>query len=179
MSERVLPHVNVRMLSPNRSSRRGAKLTLITVHATQGRNITGLADLRGLGGWFGRPEAQVSSHTATDAEGHSGRYVRDSDKAWHCANYNAMSLGIEQVGFAEQTQWADAQLRETARWIAYWSRLYGIPIQKAEVSGGRVLRPGVLRHSDLGAAGGNHGDPGRAYPTADVLEYARHYRRRQ
>lgn len=178
MADRLKPHVDVRRLSPNKSYRSLAAVKLIVVHSTEGGNVKGLADLVNLGGWFANPSAQVSSHVATDAEGHSARYVRDADKAWHCAAFNGVSLGIEQVGRASQSSWPDAQERETARWIAYWSKLHGIPVQKGAVSGGRVVKAGVVRHSDLGAAGGNHNDPGRGYDLADVLAYARAYRKR-
>jgi hypothetical protein len=76
----------------------------------------------------------VSSHVATDADGTSGVYVNSKLKAWHCALFNSRTLGIEQVGFAEQGHWPTAQLLETARWIARWSRMYNIPIQLGSCS---------------------------------------------
>jgi hypothetical protein len=86
-------------------------------------------------------------------------------------------LGIEQIGFASQKTWPVAQLDETSRWIAYWSFHHGIPIRKGAVSvDGRVLRSGVVRHSDLGNLGGGHQDPGANYPLAAVNARARHYR---
>ena len=175
--ERAIPKVRVRKLVRNKSQRQGgARPTLIVLHSTEGNNVTGLADLQGLGSWFDNPNSQVSAHVATDAEGNSARYVRDEDKAWQCAAYNSASLGIEQVGKAAQTSWAEAQQRETARWIAYWSLKFGIPSQKGAVDDGRVVKPGICRHSELGAKGGGHSDPGAGYPLADVLEFARHYR---
>jgi N-acetylmuramoyl-L-alanine amidase-like protein len=171
-----MPKVRVRRLVGNKSSRKGTRPMLIVVHSTEGVNVTGLADLRGLGGWFDNPESQVSSHVATDAEGNSARYVRDEDKAWHCLNYNRVSLGIEQVGKAKQTSWSEAEQRETARWIAYWSLKFGIPIHRGKVDGGRVTRSGVIRHSELGQLGGGHSDPGSHFPLSDVLDFARHYR---
>jgi hypothetical protein len=178
--DRFIPHVDYRQLVRNKSSRAGAKPVLIVVHATQSAELTGLGDLKGVGSWFDNPAAQASSHVCTDGEGHSARFVRDEDKAWHVASYNRVSLGIEQIGFAEFQRWQEAELRETARWIARWSVLHGIPIQKGKVSQTeiRVLRPGVVRHSDLGALGGGHFDPGRPYPLHDVLDMAREYRRR-
>jgi len=53
---------------------------------------------------------------------------------------------------------------------------FGIPIHKAKVDEGRVARAGVIRHSELGALGGAHSDPGSHYPLSDVLDFARHYR---
>jgi N-acetyl-anhydromuramyl-L-alanine amidase AmpD len=179
MSERAMPVVRVRRPTFNQSSRNGVKPQLIVLHSTEGTNVTGLGDLTGLGSWFATKSAQVSSHVATDAEGNSARFVADGDKAWHCARYNSLSLGIEQVGKAAQTSWAEAQQRETARWMAYWSRLHGIPLQKGAVANGVVTRPGVLRHSELGPLGGGHSDPGHDYPLHEVLDLARRYRKLQ
>lgn len=178
--DRINPHVDVRRLVRNKSSRAGAKPVLIVVHATQSQNREGLSDLQAIGAWFDNPAAQASSHVCTDGEGHSARYVRDQEKAWHCAGYNRVSLGIEQIGFAEYNRWSEAEQRETARWIARWSVMWGIPIQKGRVQAdvARVIRAGVVRHSELGAAGGGHSDPGRGYPLHEVLVMAREYRRR-
>lgn len=178
MADRLLPHVRVRHASPNISQRSGS-IGLIVVHATEGGNTPGLQDLVNLGGWFANPAAQVSAHVATDAEGNSARLVRDADKAWHVCSFNSVSLGIEQVGFTAQGKWPTAQTHETARWIAYWSHLHGIPIRKGRVNGsGGVNRTGIVRHSDLGVLGGNHGDPGAGYDLHDVLALARKYRAR-
>lgn len=174
---RHIPKVRVRRTSPNRSSR-STPIKLIVLHSTEGANVAGLSDLVNLGGWFANPAAQVSSHVATDAEGNSARYVSDRDKAWHCGGYNGVSLGIEQVGRAAQKSWADAQERETARWIAYWSKRHGIPIRRGRVAGGRVLLSGVVTHADLGATGGGHHDPGAGYDISTVLRHARYYRKR-
>lgn len=177
MPERIYPNIDVRMPSPFKSSRGGQKIRLIVVHATASRNQKGLADLRAIGGWFQNPAAQVSAHACTDNEGNSARYVRDEDKAWHCGNYNGVSLGIEQVLPGNGTQITDAMYRETARWLALWSKRHGIRLRKGRVVGGRVILGGVVRHSDLGISGGNHSDPGPNYNLARVLKYARRYRR--
>lgn len=175
---RTVPHVNVVKWSPNCSSRGGARPTLIVIHATAGHNRPGITDLEGLGGWGANPLSQVSWHVATDNEGHSLRSVRDSDKAWHVAGYNRMALGIEQVLPGDGTEVTRAMLEETARWVARWSKLHGIPIQKARVTqSGIVLRPGVIRHSELGVLGGNHSDPG-GYDMRAMLALARGYRAR-
>lgn len=183
MADRINPHVNVRRLVCNKSSRSGAKPVLIVIHATQSAEQAGVSDLQGVGSWFDNPAAQASSHVCTDGQGHSARFVRDEDKAWHVASFNRVSLGIEQIGFAEYKRWAEAELRETARWIARWSVLHGIPIQKAHVdtSAVRVIKAGVIRHSELGKAGGGHFDPDvhrGDYPLHEVLVMAREYRRR-
>lgn len=151
----------------NQSARSGP-IRLIVLHDTEGANIRGVSDLVGLGDWFDNPGAQASSHIAVDAEGNTGRYVPDDRKAWHSASFNSMSLGIEQVGFASQKDWPEAQLRKVAKWIAYWHKEYGIPIRHS-------TSHGVCRHSDLGVAGGGHHDPGPAYDLGRVLKMAREY----
>lgn len=178
MAERAFPHVGLRRIVPHQSSRNGQSPKLIVVHSSEGTNAPGFGDLAALANWFTEhhPEGDTSSHVATDAEGNSARYVSDDAKAWHCKGYNSVSLGIEQIGRAAQTSWNKDQQKETARWIAYWSRLHGIPIHKATVSNGTVTRPGVIRHSELGSIGGGHSDPGGGYPLSDVLDLARHYR---
>ena len=174
---RYTPRVAYTEWSPNHSSRNGAHPTLIVIHATVSHNLKGLGDLRAIGEWFSRSSVQASSHVCTDNEGHSARYVRDVHKAWHCAGYNRMSLGIEQILPADGSELTRELYRETARWIARWSKMYKIPIRKAQVSGGRVVKAGVIRHSELGQLGGGHTDPGR-YDLAAVLNLARFYRAR-
>lgn len=178
---RAKPHVEYTHLVQNKSSRHGAKIELIVLHATQARNIPGLTDLKGLGGWFDTPAADASANVGVDGEGLSARYVRDVDKSWGCAFYNPIALNLEQVGFAEQTSWPDKQLRETARWIALWSKEHDLPIRHGRVlSNGVVAVTGVVRHSELGRLGGGHHDPDihlGDYPLHDVLALARTYRK--
>lgn len=169
MADRIYPRVRVRRFVTNQSARASWPPRIIVLHSTEGADVKGDGDLIGLGGWFSNPAAQASSHVATDADGNSARYVKDRRKAWTCAAFNSVSLNIEQVGRAAQTSWSDAQYRETARWIAVWSRYYGIPIR-------RSTSRGVCFHSDLGLAGGGHHDPGSGYDLAKVLKYAKHYR---
>lgn len=177
---RIEPDVQVRRNVACQSTRHGAKPVLIIIHDTEGTNIPNSArDLANLGDFFDRPTTQASSHVATDADGFSARYVMDDRKAWHCAFYNSVSLGIEQIGFAAQPRWPQAQLEETARWVALWSERHGIPIRKGRVTiDGRVTRSGVMRHSELGNLGGGHHDPGPNYPMADMLAIARRIRDR-
>lgn len=166
-SERALPHVVVRHNVVCQSSRT-SPIQLIVVHDTQGPNVEGVGDLVGLGNYFDRVATQASSHVATDEDGTSARYVPDERKAWHVVAFNSMALGIEQVGFAAQAKWLDAEVDETARWVAHWSHRWDIPMV-------RSTRHGVCTHSDLGAAGGGHTDPGPAYPFERMLSRARHF----
>lgn len=172
---RIEPDAQIRRNVACQSSRHGSKPVLIVIHDTEGGNIPhSIRDLAGLGDFFNRIGTQASSHVATDADGFSARYVDDDAKAWHCAFFNSVSLGIEQIGFATQKAWPKAQIEETARWVALWSARHGIPIRKGAVTkDGRVTRSGVVRHSELGNLGGGHHDPGPGYPMADMLAVAR------
>jgi hypothetical protein len=180
-ASRSYPHVVVRRLVGNFSSRLGSRPLLIVVHDTESHNRPGVVDLESIGAWFDNPAAQASAHVCVDGEGHSARFVRDQAKAWACVGYNRVSLNIEQIGFASDPRagWEHrgAELDETARWIARWARLWGIPIRRGAVSGGRVTRPGVVEHADLGQLGGGHHDCGPGYPLRDVLGRAHRFAR--
>lgn len=174
----MTPSVEVTRLVRNRSSRRGVKPRGIVLHTTEGHDRPGLSDLEGLGGWFDNPAASASSHVANDQEGNDARYVPDDEKAWTCAWFNAQTLNIEQIGFAKfpTATWLrsrQAQLQNTAEWVAYWSLEWGIPIQPGKTLGPVVTTPGVLTHAQLGALGGGHHDPGVGYPLDYVLTRAR------
>lgn len=176
MGTRYSPNVDVKMMSPCKSSREGAHPTLIVIHATVSHNRKGLSDLRSIGEFFSHFSTQASSHVCTDNEGNSAVYVNSADKAWHCAAFNRLSLGIEQIlpgtSGAEETT---ALYQETARWVARWSKMYHIPIQMGAVNGLSVARAGVIRHSSLGALGGGHTDPG-VYDMNAMMKLAQFYR---
>jgi hypothetical protein len=170
---RLKPKIVVRRNVVNQSSRGGVKPRLIVLHSTESTNIPGSAsDLAAVAGWFDNPGADASSHVITDSDGHSARCVADKMKAWSCVNFNAPSLNVEQIGHASQGAWVDAELDETARWIAHWHRKFNIPIKRGKVSGINVVDAGVVMHSELGVAGGGHTDPGTHYPLGEVLKRA-------
>lgn len=174
---RLKPKIVIDTKVRNRSSRAGVKPQIVTLHSTESHHRPGNADLAAIAAWFDDPAANASSHVVTDADGHSARLVPDDERAWTCAAYNAVSLNIEQIGFASQDDWAEAELKETARWIAKWSLKHDIPIQHGRASNGQVRRAGVVCHSELGAEGGGHSDPGRGYPMGKVLDLAREFKR--
>lgn len=163
------PFERIKTNVTNQSSRNGAKPRIIVLHTTEGANIhNSVNDLKGLAGWFNNPAAQASSHVGVDGDGYAAKFVDDSAKSWACAAFNSVSLNVEQVGFASQSTFPEAQLNTTAKYIAYWSVKYGIPITHSTSNG-------VCQHSDLGQAGGGHHDCGPNYPFDRVLEKARAY----
>jgi hypothetical protein len=162
-------------LSVNQSSRGGAKPRKIVLHITVSHNRPGLGDIDAILNYFDQPSTDASSHIINDAEGHDARCVEDRFKAWTQAAHNPDSLSIEQVEYADKSteRWRKEnkrQLENTAKWIAHWSHLYGIPIKHSTSNG-------VCQHRDLGVAGGGHSDVGPNYPFNFVLERARHYRK--
>lgn len=174
---RYVPHVTVRHLSPNRSSRNGVTPRLIVLHSTESDNREGTsADLAAVAAFLARPATRASAHVIVDSDGFSARLVRDEEKAWHCCAYNSVSLGIEQIGRAASERWTRDEIREAARWIARWNKRYGIPMRLGAVAGGAVTRPGVVTHKMLGVLGGGHVDPGPRYPLELTLGLARFYR---
>lgn len=176
---RLKPNVVVRDPSPHYSSRYGP-ITSIVVHATVSHQAPhSSSDLAAIGNVFHSREA--SAHVCTDADGNSARYVNDGHKAWHCVAFNSPTLGVEQISMATESTsvWKGPyrkELRETARWIARWSIRHGIPIRRGQVSGDQITKTGVLTHSQLGAAGGGHTDPGSGYPLDYVLWLARGFK---
>lgn len=165
----------------NRSSRGGVRPGLIVLHTTEGSNHPGITDLEGLGSLFDTRSAEASSHVANDGEGNDARFVPDSEKAWTESAANSFGLSIEQIGFAStsRAEWFKKyprQLANTARWIAYWSEKYDIPIRRGAAPAGILLRKGVASHKQLGILGGGHSDPGPGYPFRYVLALAKYFK---
>lgn len=173
---RFKPNVVYRKESPNRYSPRGSKIKLIVLHSTESHNREGASDLRAIADFFSRSGTEASSHVVTDADGNSARCVPDHDAAWTQGWANRVSLSVEQVGQAAQTKWADAEVKETARWIARWSHRHGVPIRKAWTVGERVLRSGVTMHRKISGPGG-HTDPGEHFPMKECLDHARRFKK--
>jgi N-acetyl-anhydromuramyl-L-alanine amidase AmpD len=108
--------------------------------------------------------------------------VHSHRKAWTIGAANSFTLNIEFVARAAQksVDWEEAQIKQGARWLAYWSLKYRIPIQRARctnVHGQCVcVTPGVLRHSDVTDAGfGSHTDPGPKFPMNDFIDAGHWY----
>lgn len=163
------------------SSREGARIHLAVLHDTEGSDHpegNPSADLVGLGALFDNVEA--SAHYAVNVEGRFGQYVPDSAKAWSNCNFNPVSISLEQIGFASWTttywmQHRHTQLKATARWLLYVHNHYGVPLRKGEVSGGGVVKDGIVQHKDLGLIGCGHSDCGDGYPIDYVILLARLY----
>jgi hypothetical protein len=124
----------VQRRTPNQSSRNGARVDLIVWHETAG-------NYRGAVSWLCDPRADASAHL-----------VRLDRKAWHAADFNARSVGVEHANVTAKGYATDAELRESARIFAWLCWHLGVPARWAPNGHGR----GVVRHLELGEAGGGH-----------------------
>jgi N-acetyl-anhydromuramyl-L-alanine amidase AmpD len=169
----------------NQSERRGPVLA-VAVHSTESQDLPGTTDdLAGIRRWFNNPVSQASSHVGIDGQGNTEVWVRSNRKAWTIGAANSWTCNIEFIGRASQpaSAWEEAQIKQGARWAAYWVLKYDLRVQKGNVRGVNGLcvctRKGVIRHSDVTAAGfGSHTDPGRAFPMDDFLSATRFYVRK-
>lgn len=132
--------------SPNFNPQRAATRYIVW-HATAGHYGPSCQ-------WLCNPTAEASAHLVVREDGGEvTQLVKLHCKAWHAfPAWNAIALGVEHAsmgaGFA-----SDGQLRQSARVFAWLCHRYGIP----PVFG--LHRPeGIVRHRDLGAAGGGHTD---------------------
>ena len=165
-------------------SERRAPVLAVAVHSTESTDIPGsTVDLGAIRAWFDNPDSQASSHIGIDGDGNTELWVHSHHKAWTIGAANSWTVNIEFIARAAQgpALWEDAQIRQGARWAAYWALRYGIPAQKANcrnINGLCVCtRKGVIRHSDVTAAGfGTHTDPGPNWPMDDFLRYMRYYK---
>ncbi|HEY9300885.1 N-acetylmuramoyl-L-alanine amidase [Microcoleus sp. FACHB-53] len=85
------PPIKAFIQSPNHSSRAGADIDTIVVHYTTAGTVSGTI------AHFKNPTSQVSAHYVIDKNGDIYQMVKDSDKAWHAANANRTTIGIEHV----------------------------------------------------------------------------------
>lgn len=146
------------------AARSNNQVKLIVLHDSEIAN--GPSDLRTL---HDALESQgLSVHAGNDGKGNCVRFVDDKYECFHVEAYNPQSLGLEQIGFATQTSWPNAQTDNAAQWIAYWAEKFGIPIIHS-------ITHGVCRHMDLGESGGGHHDPGPGYPFNEVLKRANEF----
>lgn len=151
----VIPHPLpplVYLPTPNRSYRLGARVNGIVIHETEG----GFA---GAVSWLRNPIADASAHAVLREDGMLlAQLVPWSgmrSNAWHAANANRYTIGLELAGFTANPNKPE-QLARAARIVGWWCHTYGVPTHQ----GDRYGHNGIVRHRDLGAYGGGHHDPG-------------------
>lgn len=141
--------------SPNQSARalhRGISPFLIVVHRPVGA-YHGSAD------WLCNPRSEASAHILTEGQGTgvdvATQLVPWHMKAWHAMAFNSISYGIEVDDDAWDGDDKGAFLT-AARIVAFLCHKTGIPATKPRQP---LAQAGVVRHFELGAAGGGHTDP--------------------
>ena len=161
------------MGSPNYSSRGGATVRLIVIHASEGAQ-TGAS----LGNFFANPSSGVSSHTGIDPTPNTCyEYVRRDQKAWTASSANPVAVQTELCtpsGASASFTAADWQpyLPNLAQWIKEESAAFGIPMVRLSPQQAQGSGRGVCEHADLGSWGGGHVDCGPNFPLDQVLQMA-------
>ncbi len=141
----VLPSL-VQRPSPNESSRRGSPIELLTLHETAGSYAGAIS-------WLCNPVSDASGHLVLREDGaEATQLVRRERKAWTQASYNPRSVSVELANTTPKGYSTEAQLRVAARIFGWLCLQHAIPPRWARAGVGR----GIVRHLDLGAAGGNH-----------------------
>jgi N-acetylmuramoyl-L-alanine amidase len=113
--------------TPNQSSRRGAFITHIVLHADASPKESITLD------WLKNPNAQASYHILLHRDGSSTRLVDDERKAWHAGksrwgtitDLNPCSLGL---AFANRQDGKEPlrpiQIEQAQAWIRHWRHWY-------------------------------------------------------
>lgn len=134
--------------SPNQSTRR-ERISGVVMHETEG-------NFEGAVSWLRQPRAQASAHLVLAEDGtRAAQLVPWTAKAWHAVGANSHTLGLELAGFTAKRNLPE-QIARAARIVGYWCHRFDIPAKKGDAHGYN----GIVRHRDLGAYGGGHGDPG-------------------
>src|SRR5207302_3075258 len=103
----------------------------------------------------GGDDARVSSHVLTNSNREAVQLVPWDRKAWSCKSFNSASYNLE----IDDDAWSGddpAALATAARITAFLCKRTGIPPTWTREP---THAPGVVRHYDLGIAGGGHTDP--------------------
>lgn len=124
----------------------GCDPRFIVLHVMQGT-------LAGTDSWFRNGQAQVSAHFGVGKSGEVIQWVDTGDTAWHAAEANESSIGIEHEGYAGELLTAQ-QLEADAKLCAWAHKAHGIPLTIAEHPGD----PGLAWHGLGQTAWGGHPD---------------------
>lgn len=104
--------VNYRRLSPNYSSRDGAKIDKITIHHMAG-NLT----VETCGNVFSNPNRQASSTYGVGSDGRVGQYVDEAYRPWTSSSYandrRAVTIEVADDGGAPNWHVSDKALQKT------------------------------------------------------------------
>lgn len=151
------------LLSPNRSSRAGAHVRRVWIHAWGGGTFGGVCS------WLTNPRSTASSHVVYAGElgadaGKCAQLVPFAAKAWTEAAFNGTGISIESADAIWHGKDPEGFAR-LARVAAFLLHANTLPMQWVR---GQDLfvhdAKGISRHADGGALAGGH----TACPTTDV-----------
>ncbi len=149
----VLPRLAIKS-SPNQSPRRGP-VHLVVVHRPVGSYAGSIAQLMNPAPG-GNPDAAASAHVIMAPGGKNATQLVPWDrKAWACKAFNSLSDNLEIADEAWTGEDREG-FKVAARIVAFRCHQRGIPPVWTREP---LVRPGVIRHYDLGLAGGGHEDP--------------------
>ena len=131
--------------------------------------------------YFLNPPVAASAHYVVDCDS-LVQCVRTQHIADHCGHGNDRSVGIEQAGYAKQSEaeWLDAygqqMLSLVAKLVAREARQWNIPLVKLTPADLIAGQRGICGHWDVNRAFPNntgHTDPGIHYPWDVLLSMAK------
>jgi N-acetyl-anhydromuramyl-L-alanine amidase AmpD len=123
----------------------GNEPRIVVVHIMQGT-------LAGTDSWFHNTESEVSAHFGTGRDGRVYQWVDTDNRAWHAANANSYSIGIENEGDSGQTL-THAQIEAVGKILAWAHKHYpAIDLWLNK----RVSGSGLSYHALGGASWGGH-----------------------
>jgi len=138
------PLIKAFIQSPNHSSRAGADIHTIVVHYTTAGTFESTKN------HFLNPASQVSAHYVIDKNGDIYQMVKDADKAWHAAQANHTSIGIEHVAKVGD-RLTEVQEKSSVHLIKWLMAEYKIPKEniKAHKQSGATSCPGNIFGDDI------------------------------
>jgi GH25 family lysozyme M1 (1,4-beta-N-acetylmuramidase) len=119
---------------------------LLVLHIMQGT-------LAGTDSWFRNTAAQASAHFGVGKDGTVYQWVDTANKAWHAANANGISIGVEHEGNTGDSLTA-AQVAADIKLYAWVHQHHAVPLALATSATGS----GLAYHALGGASWGGHPD---------------------
>lgn len=168
----VIPTVNERVIINAQGKQTPTRMIL---HTTESNDIKGDADALAIPHFWKGQGAGYSAHQVIDKEGITVRCQWDSQKTWTTQDANTGSLQIEMVGKSafSKKDWAgrEIQIKQVAKWWAYWSRKYKIPLRWDTEHGCSTHQMQTVAHH----VPGGHSDPGPNFPLHELMRLALWY----
>jgi N-acetyl-anhydromuramyl-L-alanine amidase AmpD len=155
--------------SPNNSTRGSYPVHMVVIHSCE-------SSYSGCWSWLTNSAAQASAHYVVNTTGSEiSKLVYESQKAWHvgatylCSRNNStdcrwdgvqsnfFTVGIEHAGYASQTSWPTAQIRESAILTCQVSKRHDVPRDRNHIVSHARLQPY------------DRTDPGAGWPWTDYM----------